>query len=108
MCITCYPTTCFGITDIFCAKINLYFIRISMREIYGLVDLMDASGNLLDYQQFCTKHKFNPSKSDFIKLHKALPQEFVFLTKNILAHQPIIQKTGPIVNTRDFNPGQKM
>ncbi len=34
------------------------------------------------YQQFCTKHKFNPSKSDFIKLHKALPHGFVFLTKN--------------------------
>ena len=47
---------------------------------------MDVSGNVLDYEQFCTKHIFNPAKSD---LHKALPKQIVFLTKNIMAHQPI-------------------
>ena len=57
---------------------------------------MDANGNLLDYQQFCTKHKFNPSESEFIKLQKALRHGFIFLTKNILAHQPIIPQLGPL------------
>ena len=66
------------------------------RNIWSIVDLMDANGNLLDYEQFCTKHKFNPSKSDFTKLQKALPHGFVFLTKNILAHQPIMPQLAPL------------
>ena len=62
---------------------SLYYQEWYERNIWSVVDLMDTNGNLLDYQQFCTKHKFNPSKTDFIKLQKALPHGFVFLTKNI-------------------------
>lgn len=75
---------------VLCRNKSLFYQDWYERNIWSVVDLMDASGNLLDYSQFCTKHKFNPSKSDFIKLQKALPHEFVFLTKNILAPQPII------------------
>ncbi len=57
---------------------------------------MDIDGTLLNYQQFCLKHNFSPSKSDFTKLHKALPKEFVFLTKNILVHQPITPQQGSL------------
>ena len=46
---------------------------------------MDATGNLLDYQQFCIKHKLNPSQSDFIKLQHSLLHGFIFLTKNCLS-----------------------
>lgn len=56
-------------------------------NIWSILHLMDDEGNLLNYEQFCTKHNFNPSFLDFIRLRNALPKEFIFLSKNFLAHQ---------------------
>ncbi len=56
------------------------------RSIWSVTDFMDDDRSLLDYEQFCVKQSVNPSKSDFMKLQKALPKEFVFLTKNTMTH----------------------
>lgn len=77
-------------------KKNLYFIRICILGEYMVYSWFNWCQWYLDYQQFCTKHKFNPPKSDFIKLQKALPHGFVFLKKNILAHQPIMPQLAPL------------
>ncbi|OON94403.1 MAG: hypothetical protein ATN33_00305 [Epulopiscium sp. Nele67-Bin001] len=68
---------------------SLFYADWYERDIWSATDVMDDDGNPLNYSQFCTKHSFNPLKSDFIKLHKALPQQFVFLAKNIMAHQTV-------------------
>lgn len=48
---------------------------------------MDVNGNLLYYQEFCLEHHFNPSETDFAKLHKTLLKIFIFLIKNVVVHQ---------------------
>lgn len=61
-----------------------------------MTHLMDTNGHFLNYEQFCIKHNFKPSESDFLKLHKALPQGFVLLTRSILAHYTIQPQLAPL------------
>lgn len=67
---------------------SLCFITTGLREIRSIANLMDTNSNSLNSDQLCTKHNFNSSKSGLTKLHKALPEEFVSLTKNITTQQP--------------------
>lgn len=60
-----------------------------------MTDLMDTNGHFLNYEQFCIKHNFKPSESDFFKLRKALPQGFVLLTRSILAYYTIQPQLAP-------------
>ena len=57
---------------------------------------MDVDRNFLDYEQFCTRHGFNPHITEFWKLRNALPREFVFLTRNIMTHQIIQPELAPL------------
>uniref|UniRef100_A0A3P9J195 Reverse transcriptase domain-containing protein n=1 Tax=Oryzias latipes TaxID=8090 RepID=A0A3P9J195_ORYLA len=59
------------------------------RGVWSVSDLMDTEGNLLDYEQFCLKHNFNPPISEFLKVRNSLPREFVFLTRNTMTHLKI-------------------
>lgn len=55
-----------------------------------MTDLMEINADLLDYNQFCTKHNFNLSKSDITKLHTALPKD---LHNGTPTYSPTIQGT---------------
>lgn len=69
---------------------------------------MDDDGNLLDYEQFCTKHNLNPSFLDFICLRNTLPNEFIFLSKSYSAHQKNTSSSTLSFDTRNINFRQKM
>lgn len=77
------------------------------KNIWSIADLMDNNGNLLDYEQFCTKHSFNPPVLDFIRLHNALPREFVSYEKyNDLSK--ISATIALAVNPGNSNSGQEV
>jgi len=80
--ITSHPTHLYsGTTDMFCTVTDLCSLKTGMR---------------VNYEQFCIKHNFQPLKSEFTKLHRALPQQFVFLIRNNLAFYPIQPQLAPI------------
>lgn len=60
------------------------------------MDLMDNKDCLLSCEQFCIKHRFDPKKSQFNQLCKALPIEFLFVTQNIIIHQLVYLQIAPL------------
>ena len=67
-------------------KKSLYYNDWYKNAIWSILHLMDDEGNLLDYEQLCTKYNFTPSLSDFMHLRQALPKECIFLSKSYLIH----------------------
>jgi len=57
---------------------------------------MEDDGNLLSYEHFCIKYDSNPPILDLLRLRNALPQEFIFLTKDIMTHQFIQPQLPPL------------
>ena len=75
---------------------SLFYEEWMNKNIWSVVHLMKSNGELLSYEQLCSKYKFNPPQYEFTRLLKALPKEFIFQTQNIIEYHPIIPKLGSI------------
>lgn len=78
------------LTQLFCGFIlypnmSLFYDDWFGRNIWSLVDLIDSEGNLLNYDHFCSKHDFNPLKSDFVNLNICTATGVCLCIENILA-----------------------
>lgn len=69
--------------------------------------IIDDNGNLLNYNQFCTKHDLNPSFLDFTRLCSAFAKELIFISKSTLAnhtaspHIPTLLTQGTLILDRN-------
>lgn len=68
---------------------SLFYRNWFQYNILSILDVMDTSGNILSYNDFCLKHKFVCHPKEFFTVIKAIPKSMILLMKGILSHYSV-------------------
>lgn len=80
---------------IICNKRSIFLKSWMDKDIWSVTQLMDKTGNLLQYREFCNIFDFHCPVSEFNKVLKAIPKTFISMSQQIV----IYSNTAPIMRT---------
>lgn len=70
----------------------MYIKEWKEKNIWSILNILDAQGNIFTYESFCVKYGFFPPKRQFNKVIKAIPECLINTIQNYLKYDSLLPK----------------